>query len=330
MQLPGRLGLLFVVREAFLCPEPPIHPPINMKIAPFLLTFSSILSLHAAPLDPIPLWPGGAPGALGTADQDIPTLTAYLPAPEKTTGAAIVICPGGGYGGLAAHEGAGYAEWLAENGVAGIVLKYRLGSNGYRHPAMLNDAARAVRLTRSKATEWKIRCGNSRIPVLFLQGSPGYMVGKNEEWGGIGKYGADMVRACSCLEVPKVTYVIGPDHGAANYGMCGRAFKPRFAFTNMRGRTTVMSGETAGFILETVRRKNITDRGGAVDEAEMARFRQAMRERYDEEGHPFYTGSLLFHDGVIAFAEARDKLARAFEISLRVPVRESIWGDLKV
>ena len=181
-----------------------------------------------------------------------------------------------------------------------------------------------------KATEWMIRCGNSRIPVLFLQGSPGYMVGKSEEWGGIGKYGADMVRACSCLEVPKVTYVIGPDHGAANYGMCGRAFKPRFAFTNMRGRTTVMSGETAGFILETVRRKNITDRGGAVDEAEMARFRQAMRERYDEEGHPFYTGSLLFHDGVIAFSEARDKLARAFEISLRVPVRETVWGDLKV
>ena len=98
-----------------------------------------------------------------------------------------------------------------------------------------------------KATEWMIRCGNSRTPVLFLQGSPGYMVGKAEEWGGIGKYGADMVRACSCLEVPKVTYVIGPDHGAANYGMCGRAFKPRFAFTNMRGRTTVMSGETAGF-----------------------------------------------------------------------------------
>ena len=181
-----------------------------------------------------------------------------------------------------------------------------------------------------KATEWMIRCGNSKIPVLFLQGSPGYMVGKAEEWGGIGKYGADMVRACSCLGAPKVTYVIGPDHGAANYGMCGRAFKPRFAFTNMRGRTTVMSGETAGFILETVRRKNVEDRGGAVDEEEMARFRQMMRDRYDEEGHPFYTGSLLFHDGVIAFSEARDKLARAFEIALHVPIAESIWGDLKV
>ncbi|PJC74957.1 MAG: propionyl-CoA carboxylase [Syntrophobacterales bacterium CG_4_8_14_3_um_filter_49_14] len=181
-----------------------------------------------------------------------------------------------------------------------------------------------------KATEWMIRCGNSKIPVLFLQGSPGYMVGKAEEWGGIGKYGADMVRACSCLEVPKITYVIGPDHGAANYGMCGRAFKPRFAFTSMRGRTTVMSGETAGFILETVRRKNVEDRGGAVDEEEMARFRQMMRDRYDEEGHPFYTGSLLFHDGVITFSEARDKLARAFEITLHVPIAESIWGDMKV
>ena len=181
-----------------------------------------------------------------------------------------------------------------------------------------------------KATEWMIRCGNSKLPVLFLQGSPGYMVGKTEEWGGIGKYGADMVRACSCLEVPKVTYVIGPDHGAANYGMCGRAFKPKFAFTSMRGRTTVMSGNTAGFILETIRRKNIESKGASVDEKEMAEFREKMRARYDQEGHPFYTGSLLFHDGVIAYSEARNKLARAFEIALRVPMRESQWGDLKV
>ncbi len=127
-----------------------------MRWTPLLLSLATACSLPAAPLDPIPLWPDGAPGALDTAETDIPTLTAYLPAGEKATGAAIVICPGGGYGGLAQHEGAGYAEWLAENGVAGIVLKYRLGSKGYRHPAMLNDAARAVRLTRSKASEWKI------------------------------------------------------------------------------------------------------------------------------------------------------------------------------
>jgi len=130
----------------------------SMRLLPLLAVAFCLAAsaLHAAPQAPIPLWPNGAPGALGTADQDIPTLTAYLPDPDKATGAAIVICPGGGYAGLAAHEGAGYAEWLAEHGVAGIVLKYRLGSKGYHHPAMLNDAARGVRLTRSKAGEWKI------------------------------------------------------------------------------------------------------------------------------------------------------------------------------
>ena len=93
----------------------------------------------------IPLWPGGAPGALGTSSNDIPTLTPYLPDPASATGAALVICPGGGYEHLSAHEGNDYALWLNQHGVAGFVLKYRLGSSGYRHPAMLQDAARAVR-----------------------------------------------------------------------------------------------------------------------------------------------------------------------------------------
>jgi acetyl-CoA carboxylase carboxyltransferase component len=156
------------------------------------------------------------------------------------------------------------------------------------------------------------------------------MVGKAEEWGGIGKYGSDMVRTCSVLNVPKIQYVIGPDHGAANYGMCGRAFRPVFCFTNMRGRTTVMSGRTAGFIVESVRRKNIVDKGGTVNEEEMAKFRQMMIERYDAEGHPFLTGSLLFHDGVIAFSEAREKLARSLELCYRAPIQKTDWGDLKV
>ena len=127
-----------------------------MRLLPIIPALLLTAALHAAPLAPLPLWPEGAPGALGDKDEDKPTLTAFLPAPEKATGAAIVVCPGGGYSGLAGHEGAGYAEWLAEQGIAGIVLKYRLGSRGYRHPAMLNDAARAVRLTRAKASEWKI------------------------------------------------------------------------------------------------------------------------------------------------------------------------------
>lgn len=135
-------------------PEKSIH---TMRILTIFLTLAiAAAALHAAPLAPLPLWPAGAPGALGDKDDDKPTLTAFLPAPEKATGAAIVVCPGGGYAGLAPHEGAGYAEWLAEHGIAGIVLKYRLGSKGYRHPAMLNDAARAMRLTRSQAAAWKI------------------------------------------------------------------------------------------------------------------------------------------------------------------------------
>ncbi len=106
--------------------------------------------------DPVPLWPNGAPGALGQADKDIPTLTPFLPDSSEATGAAMVICPGGGYGGLAPHEGRDYARWFNAHGVAGFVLKYRLGSGGYHHPAMLQDAARAVRLVRAKAAEWKV------------------------------------------------------------------------------------------------------------------------------------------------------------------------------
>jgi len=106
--------------------------------------------------DSFPLWPNGASGALGTSTNDIPTLTPFLPLPEKATGAAIVVCPGGGYGGLAAHEGKDYALYLNEHGVAAFVLKYRLGSHGYRHPRMLEDAQRAIRLVRARAGEWKL------------------------------------------------------------------------------------------------------------------------------------------------------------------------------
>jgi acetyl esterase/lipase len=105
---------------------------------------------------PLLLWPNGAPEALGSVDNDHPTLTSYLPEPGQGTGAAIVVCPGGGYGGLAAHEGHDYAVWLNGYGVAAFVLKYRLGSHGYRHPAMLQDAARAVRTVRARAGDWGV------------------------------------------------------------------------------------------------------------------------------------------------------------------------------
>ena len=100
---------------------------------------------------PIRLYEGDAPGALGQRPQDIPTLTPFAADPAKRTGASMLILPGGGYGNLAEHEGTGYAEWFAQHGVTAYVLKYRLGSNGYRHPVMLHDAKRALRLVRSFA-----------------------------------------------------------------------------------------------------------------------------------------------------------------------------------
>ncbi len=120
------------------------------------IVFSSLMFAYAQMQTPIPLWPDGAPGALGSSSNDIPTLTAYLPDPTNATGAAMVICPGGGYAHLAPHEGNDYALWLNQHGVTCFVLKYRLGSSGYHHPAMLNDAARAVRWVRAHADDYKI------------------------------------------------------------------------------------------------------------------------------------------------------------------------------
>jgi len=107
-------------------------------------------------LSPIRLWPGDAPGALGSAPHDIPVLTPYLPSPELATGGAMLILPGGGYGHLAPHEGEDYALFLNTLGIAGFVLQYRLGTHGYRHPAMLQDASRAMRLLRTQAVEWNL------------------------------------------------------------------------------------------------------------------------------------------------------------------------------
>jgi len=127
-----------------------------MKLPLLLAAVLASATLSAAPGDPLRLWDGDAPESLGTEEKDIPTLTPFIPAVDKASGAAIVICPGGGYGGLAAHEGQGYADYLSEKGVACFVLKYRLGSKGYRHPAMMHDVQRAIRLVRANAAKWNV------------------------------------------------------------------------------------------------------------------------------------------------------------------------------
>ncbi len=128
-----------------------------MKAHKFLAALVALLPLFQASAEPIRLWEGEAPGALGSAEHDIPTLTVYEPAADKFIGTAMVIFPGGGYGGLAPHEGEGYAKYLAEHGVVSFVLKYRLGSKGYRHPVMLQDAQRAIRYVRANAEKRGIK-----------------------------------------------------------------------------------------------------------------------------------------------------------------------------
>ena len=125
-----------------------------------------------------------------------------------------------------------------------------------------------------KATEWIVRCCRDKTPLLFVQASPGYMVGSDSEHMGIGKYGADMVRAVSCAQVPRVQLVIGPDNGAANYGMCGRGYRPHFLFSTMRARTSVMSGRSAGEVLMSIEERK---RGKPMSGEEKAAFRRISR-----------------------------------------------------
>jgi acetyl esterase/lipase len=128
-----------------------------------LLPLLIVPMVKATPETPIVLWPSGAPGAVGNEPIDIPTLTPYLPAKDKMSGAAIIVCPGGGYTHLADHEGRPVAEWLNSLGITAFVLKYRLGPR-YHHPSMMQDAARAIRIVRSRAAEWGL--DPQRIGIL--------------------------------------------------------------------------------------------------------------------------------------------------------------------
>jgi 3-methylcrotonyl-CoA carboxylase beta subunit len=180
-----------------------------------------------------------------------------------------------------------------------------------------------------KATEWILRCSQEKIPLLFVQSSPGYMVGSESEHMGIGKYGADMVRSVSCAQVPKIQLVIGPDNGAANYGMCGRAYRPHFLFSTMRSRTSVMSGRSAAGVLLSIEERKRQVRGNPMTDEEKAAFQQKMIEKYDGEAHPFYCGARLLNDRVLKFAEIREWLAMAIEVSLLTPIGDPSFGNLR-
>jgi 3-methylcrotonyl-CoA carboxylase beta subunit len=181
-----------------------------------------------------------------------------------------------------------------------------------------------------KATHFIELCCQRRVPLLFLQNIVGFMVGRDYEAGGIAKDGAKMVTAVACAAVPKITVIIGGSYGAGNYGMCGRAYGPRFLFTWPNARISVMGGEQAASVLATVRRDNIEADGGTWSAAEEEEFKQPIRDQYEAEGNPYYATARLWDDGIITPAETRRVLALCFSAALNAPIPETKFGVFRM
>jgi 3-methylcrotonyl-CoA carboxylase beta subunit len=202
--------------------------------------------------------------------------------------------------------------------IAGIPVGV-LGNNGILFSESALKAAHFIEL-----------CCQRRVPLLFLQNISGFMVGRDYEAGGIAKDGAKMVTAVACAQVPKVTVIIGGSYGAGNYGMCGRAYSPRFLFTWPNARISVMGGEQAASVLATVRRDNIEAEGKKWSQVEEEEFKQPIREQYEAEGNPYYATARLWDDGIITPAETRRVLALCFSAALNGPIPETKFGVFRM
>jgi 3-methylcrotonyl-CoA carboxylase beta subunit len=163
------------------------------------------------------------------------------------------------------------------------------------------------------------------IPLIFLQNISGFMVGGRYEAGGIAKDGAKMVTAVACAEVPKFTVIIGGSFGAGNYGMCGRAYSPRFLFSWPNSRISVMGGEQAASVLATVNRD--ADRWTPAEEEA---FKAPIRQRYEDEGSPYYATARLWDDGIIDPVQTRDVLGLSIAASLNAPIPPTRFGVFRM
>lgn len=173
-------------------------------------------------------------------------------------------------------------------------------------------------------------CCQRKIPLLFLQNITGFMVGRKYEAGGIAKDGAKLVTAVSTAQVPKLTVIIGGSFGAGNYGMCGRAFSPRFMWMWPNARISVMGGEQAATVLALVKRDGIERKGGTWSAEEEATFRAPILEKYEREGHPLYSSARLWDDGIIDPAKTREVLALSLSAALNAPIGETRFGVFRM
>ena len=169
-------------------------------------------------------------------------------------------------------------------------------------------------------------CAQRGIPLVFLQNITGFMVGRKYEAGGIAKDGAKMVTAVATAAVPKFTVIIGGSFGAGNYGMCGRAYAPRFLWMWPNARISVMGGEQAASVLATVRRDNMEARGQTWPTADEEAFKVPIREQYEVQGHPYYATARLWDDGIIDPVDTRRVLGLSLSASLNAPIEPTRFG----
>jgi 3-methylcrotonyl-CoA carboxylase beta subunit len=173
-------------------------------------------------------------------------------------------------------------------------------------------------------------CCQRKIPLVFLQNITGFMVGRKYENEGIARNGAKMVTAVATAKVPKFTVIIGGSFGAGNYGMCGRAYGPRFLFTWPNARISVMGGEQAASVLATVKRDGIEGKGGTWSAEQEEAFKQPIREQYEHQGHPYYASARLWDDGVIDPAQTRDVLGLGLSASMNAPIEDTRFGVFRM
>jgi 3-methylcrotonyl-CoA carboxylase beta subunit len=173
-------------------------------------------------------------------------------------------------------------------------------------------------------------CNQRGIPLVFLQNITGFMVGKEYENGGIAKDGAKLVTAVACSVVPKFTVVIGGSFGAGNYGMCGRAYDPRFLWMWPNARISVMGGEQAASVLATVRRDGIEGRGEEWPAADEEAFKAPIRDQYEAQGSPYYSTARLWDDGVIDPADTRRVLGMGLAVASHTPVPAPSYGVFRM
>jgi 3-methylcrotonyl-CoA carboxylase beta subunit/propionyl-CoA carboxylase len=182
-----------------------------------------------------------------------------------------------------------------------------------------------------KATHFVQMCSRRKVPLLFLQNITGFMVGREYERGGIAKDGAKMVHAVANARVPKLTVIIGGSFGAGNYGMCGRAYSPRFLFTWPNARISVMGGSQAASVLSTVKQDQRARAGEPpMTPEEVAEFERPTREKYETEGNPYYATARLWDDGVLDPAETRTALALALSATYNAPIPETEFGVFRM